>query len=273
MGEHEEEEHTIASDIFEKKPATRLEKKTEKKEHEEQKHEEKQERKEEKAKGSEGQKGGSLEGAPVVKLTINIILLSFAVFGMLAAVALYFIIDGAIDNGKSMVMGRLEIITKSIGDMKKGVEKIVDAVGEVESGSAALSSSIEETSVGIKQSGDEIKSFGEKIKKLDFGGVISFKKEGEGLEESGEELIKAANELKTTKTSLDAAVDNMKKVKENFNNVKKNLEEMEANIQSITDEMEGIFSALKTANCLTSGIFFLMFAVLLLSASKDFIHF
>jgi hypothetical protein len=261
MGEHEEE-HVIASDILEKKSGVRIEKKEEKKEGKEP---------EKRAEGMEGKKG--TEGAPVVKLTINIVLLSFAVFGMLAAIALYFIVDNVLDQGKLMVMSRLETITKSIGDTRAGVEKMADAISRIGNASEKFGNSIGKSEVGFRTSGEEVKSFGNKIKTVNFGGVISFKEEGEELEKAGEELIKSADELKEAREGMEETAESIKSVKQNFEKVKKDLEDMEASIQNMSAEIEGIFSALKTANCLASGIFFLMFAVLLLSASKDFIHF
>lgn len=275
MGEHEEEEHIIASDIFEKKPGTRVEKKMERKEGKEQKKEEKmeeKERKKEKEEKTESEAGGKKETA-VVKLTINIVLLSFAVFGILAAIALYFIVDSAVEQGKTIALSRMQIIEDSVIDMKAGVEKMADAISGIGNASATFRDSIEKSEVGIRISGEEVKSFGNKIKTINFGGVVSFKEEGEGLENAGEEIIKSADKLKEAEDGMEETVESIKGVQENFNKVKKDLEDMEASIQNMSAEIESIFSSLKTANCLVSGIFFLMFAVLLLSSSKDFIHF
>ncbi|MGC9005598.1 MAG: hypothetical protein ACP5JC_03190, partial [Candidatus Micrarchaeia archaeon] len=134
MGGHEEEEHIIASDIFEKKPGTRLEKKEEKKE--EPKKEEKVEKKEEKVEKKEEKE------APVVKLTINIVLLSFAVFGLLASVGLYFIVDNAIDQGKTMAISRIETVKTSVSDAKGGMERMSSAIVSMGNGTATFGSNI-----------------------------------------------------------------------------------------------------------------------------------
>lgn len=274
---HEEEEHIIASDIFEKKPGTRVEKKMERKEGKEQKKEERREekeRKKEKEEKTESEAGyGGKKETAVIKLTINIVLLSFAVFGMLAAIALYFIVDSAVEEGKTIALSRMQIMEKSVIDMKAGVEKMADAISGIGNASATFGNSIGKSEAGIRMSGEEVKSFGNKIKVVNFGGVVSFKEEGEGLEKAGEEIIKSADELKKAEDGMKETVDNIKSIQENFNKVKKDLVDMEASIRNMSAEIESIFSALKTANCLVSGIFFLMFAVLLLSSSKDFIHF